>query len=86
MTELCEGYVREREDSERVRRGFALSWQHLAHASYPYDPELAERSLARARALHPVVIRPGGGVVFAIVSRVLGWRAARRLQVVSGRP
>jgi len=85
VTELCEAYVREREDSERVRRGFALSWQHLAHASYPYDPGLAERALARARALHPVVIRPGGGPAFAVVSRVVGWRAARRLQVASGR-
>jgi glycosyltransferase involved in cell wall biosynthesis len=86
VVELCEAYVREREDSERVRRGFALSWQHLAHALYPYDPELAERALASARALHPVVIRPGGGPAFAVVSRVVGWRAARRLQVASGRP
>jgi glycosyltransferase involved in cell wall biosynthesis len=86
VTELCEGYVREHEDSERVRRGFALSWQHLAHASYPYDPDLAELALARARALHTVVIRPDGGAAFAIVSRVVGWRAARRLQVASGRP
>jgi glycosyltransferase involved in cell wall biosynthesis len=83
--ELCEAYVREREDSDRVRRGFALSWQHLAHASYPYDSGLAERALARARALHPVVIRPDGGPAFAVVSRVVGWRAARRLQVASGR-
>src|SRR5262249_24914893 len=68
VIELCEAYVRAREDSERMRRGFALSWQHLAHASYPYDPGLAERALARARALHPVVIRPGGGFAFAVVS------------------
>jgi glycosyltransferase involved in cell wall biosynthesis len=86
VLELCESYVRACEDSERVRRGFALSWQHVAHASYPYDPGLAERALARARALHPVVIRPGGGPAFAVVSRVVGWRAARRLQVASGRP
>src|SRR5262249_8420180 len=86
VTELCEAYVREQEDSERVRRGFSLSWQRLAHASYPYDPNLAERALARARALHPVAIRPGGGATFAIASRLIGWRAARRLQVASGRP
>ena len=86
VTELCEAYLRSREDSERVRRGFALSWQHLAHGSYPYDPDLAERALARARALHPVVIQPSGGPAFAVVSRVVGWRAARRLQVASGRP
>ena len=86
VIELCEAYIRAREDSERVRRGFALSWQHLAHASYPYDSGLAERALARARALHPVTIRPGGGPAFALVSRVIGWRAGRRLQVASGRP
>ena len=38
---LCEQHMREREDSERVRRGFALAWQHLAHACHPYAPELA---------------------------------------------
>ena len=32
--------VRERNDTELIRRGFALSWQHLAHASYPHDSEL----------------------------------------------
>jgi len=85
VIDLCESHVRRREDSERVRHGFALSWQHLAHASYPYDPELAERALTRARALHPALIRPGGGPVFKIISRIVGWRAARRLQVASGR-
>jgi glycosyltransferase involved in cell wall biosynthesis len=86
VTELCESHVRAREDSERVRRGFSLSWQHLAHASYPYDADLAERALARARRLHRVDIRPNGGRAFTVVSRVLGWRTARRLQVASGRP
>jgi glycosyltransferase involved in cell wall biosynthesis len=86
VIELCESHVRAREDSERVRRGFALSWQHLAHASYPYCPSLAKSALLRASASHADAIRPDGGPVFQIVSRLLGWRAARRLQVLSGRP
>jgi glycosyltransferase involved in cell wall biosynthesis len=86
VIELCEAYVRAREDSDRVRRGFAFSWQHLAHASYPYDPALAESALVRARALHSLTIRPGGGPAFNVISRLIGWRAARRLQVASGRP
>jgi glycosyltransferase involved in cell wall biosynthesis len=85
VLELCEAYVRAREDSDRVRRGFALSWQHLAHAAYPYEPMLAERALARAQHLHDVRVLPGGGVRFKILSRLLGWRLARRLQVLSGR-
>jgi glycosyltransferase involved in cell wall biosynthesis len=86
VIELCERYVRAREDSEGVRRGFALSWQHLAHACYPYEAALAARALARARSLHPVTIRPDGGPTFKVISRLIGWRAARRLQVASGRP
>ncbi|MFN0219999.1 MAG: glycosyltransferase family A protein [Hyphomicrobium sp.] len=85
VTDLCEAYVRAVEDSERVRRGFALSWQRLAHACYPYDPEIAERALERARALHSVAIYPDGGAAFKAASRLFGWRLARRLQVASGR-
>jgi glycosyltransferase involved in cell wall biosynthesis len=84
--ELCEAHVRAREDSERVRRGFALCWQHFAHASYPYCRDLAECALQRARALHPIRIRPDGGPTFHVAMRLMGWRLARRLQVASGRP
>jgi glycosyltransferase involved in cell wall biosynthesis len=85
VSDLCEVGVRAREDSERVRRGFALSWQHLAHACYPYDPDLAENALQRALAIHPISIRPDGGPAFKIASRIVGWRLARKLQALSGR-
>ena len=86
VLELCESYVRAREDSERVRRGFALSWQHLAHSCYPYDRKRAKYALKRARALHSVTIKPDGGPTFHVLSRLVGWRLARLLQVASGRP
>lgn len=86
VLELCEEYLRAREDSERVRRGFALSWQHLAHGCYPYDQRTAEYALKRAKALHSVTIKPDGGPAFHWASRILGWRLARKLQVASGRP
>jgi glycosyltransferase involved in cell wall biosynthesis len=86
VIELCQAYVLAREDSDRTRRGFALSWQHLAHACYPYDRALAGSALARASALHPMRIRPDGGMAFRALSRLVGWRLARRLQVASGRP
>ena len=86
VLELCESYVLLRENSDRMRRGFAQSWQHMAHGCYPYNSLLAERALARARALHPITIHPDGGPAFKIASRLIGWRSARRLQVISGRP
>ena len=82
VLDLCESYVRAREDSERVRRGFALSWQHLAHACYPYDSGMAERALQRARTLHSVEIRPDGGTAFHLVTQLFGWRIARKIQAM----
>jgi glycosyltransferase involved in cell wall biosynthesis len=86
VLDMCEGRVLERENSDRMRRGFSLAWQTVAHASYPYAPKVAERALARAESLHPIRIRPDGGRAFKVASRLVGWRLARRMQVMSGRP
>jgi|YNPNPStandDraft_1061719.scaffolds.fasta_scaffold02918_6 glycosyltransferase involved in cell wall biosynthesis len=83
---LCESYLRRREDSDRTRRACAVVWQVIAHACYPYAPDIANHALARARALHPVERRPEGGRAFRVVSRLVGWKLARRLQRWSGRP
>jgi glycosyltransferase involved in cell wall biosynthesis len=85
VLDLCENYLRGAEDSERVRRGFSLSWQRLAHFAYPYDSAIATRALERARSLHSIRICPDGGLRFRMLSRIIGWRAARVLQVASGR-
>jgi glycosyltransferase involved in cell wall biosynthesis len=86
VLDLCESYIRAVEDSERVRRCFAINWQQMAHFTYPYDQVVAARALERAKALHPIQTRPGGGLRFRAMSRVIGWRAARVLQVRSGKP
>ncbi len=84
-TEFCQNHLLARENSDRMRRGLALSWQHLAHAAYPYQPQLAALALKRAAALHDVQISPAGGPAFQVVSGLFGWRLARRLQIASGR-
>ena len=85
VIKLCAERVLAREDSDRLRRAFAKSWQHLAHACYAYEPSLAESALAQARNLHPVRISPDGGPAFRLLSQLIGWRAARLLQLASGR-
>ena len=84
--DLCERLVLGVEDSERMRIGFAKSWQYLAHMSYPYDRAVALEALERASALHPIKIKPGGGPAFKVASAMFGWKFARRLQKWSGRP
>ena len=50
VLDACETLVLAREDSPRMRAGFAQSWQHFAHACHPYAPDLAERARGARRA------------------------------------
>ena len=86
VLDLCEGRIRAVEDSDRVRRGLAFCWQWYAYSAYPYDKVQATRALERGMALHPIRVKPVGGPAFRVISRIIGWRAARVLQVASGRP
>lgn len=82
---LCEDYLRRVDNTEQVRCILAQRWQHLAHSAYPYDRSIAKRALERAEHLHPVQIQPSGGPRFQAISRLIGWRGARLLQVAFGR-
>jgi len=86
VTQLCQEYVLGREDSDRIRRGFAQSWQHFAHACYPYHRGMALLALNKAKTLHSVKFDPDGGPVFRNISRLLGWKIARIMQVAAGWP
>lgn len=82
---LCQGYLLARDDGERTRRACAMLWQRFAHASYPYAKDLANQAIEHAQSLHHDELTPDGGKTFKFASRVLGWKAARRLQKITGR-
>lgn len=86
VIELCQGNVLTREDSDRTRRAFAMLWQRFAHASYPYSRDLSNQALENAASLHPDRLVPEGGSFFKFAARILGWKTARTLQRLSGRP
>ena len=85
VLEACERYLLDREDSDRTRRACAMLWQRFAHGSYPHHRTLANRALARSKALHAATIEPEGGPAFRMVSRLFGWKVARLAQRLSGR-
>lgn len=85
VVSLCQHHLLGRQDTQATRRACAMLWQRFAHAAYPYAPDLANRAMHQARMNHPARLRPEGGPAFVWASRLLGWRAARRLQRWSGR-
>lgn len=85
VIDLCQGYLLAREVSDRTRRVCTMLWQRFAHASYPYNKSIAIQALERAGKLHPATLVPEGGPAFKLVTRLVGWKAARILQRFSGR-
>lgn len=84
--ELCARHLLAREDSTRTRRACADLFQRLAFAMYPDCPELVRRCEAEAKRLGGSAERPGGGRVFQIIARTLGWKRARQIQYRRAHP
>ena len=80
-TELnCNRLLKVSEKSERARDAVANGWKRLAFELYPTLPELANQAEAKMWALggttHPLQV----GKLFRYVSKIFGWRFAKRLQ------
>jgi hypothetical protein len=74
-----------REDSPRVRRACAINLQRLVHSAYPDVPDLVTRAERRIAELGGSDLPPGGGPVFQRLRRIVGWKAARRAQILGRR-
>lgn len=73
------------ESSPRTRRVAAVILQNLAYEMYPNLPKLVRDLESRATALGGSSVAPQGGRGFNLMRRFLGWKAARWLQLWSGK-
>ena len=76
--------LRAREDSPRVRSAGAAQLQRFVYTVYPDAMPLVRRAESLIAALGGSPLPPpDGGPAFRAVRRLLGWRAARRLQMAA---
>lgn len=68
------------ENSPRTRRAMAANYARFVYDVYPDHPTCVRRAERRVLELGGTTLRPPMGGIFGTVSRVVGWRAARRLQ------
>lgn len=85
VVELCTSRLLAAESSDRTRRVASFLWQRFARSCYPYQRALASEAQRRAEALHDARLHMPAGRLYNLVSEVFGWKAARSLQVLSGR-
>jgi glycosyltransferase involved in cell wall biosynthesis len=81
-TELSAALLLAREDSPRARHACATNLQRLVHSAYPFVPDLVRSAEKRIAALGGSELVPGGGGAFRVLARMLGWKLARRAQVM----
>jgi glycosyltransferase involved in cell wall biosynthesis len=81
-TDLSTSRLLAREDSPRVRLASAINYQRLVYSAYPDVRDLVAKAETRIAELGGCGLEPGGGAVFQNLRRVVGWKLARRAQIV----
>lgn len=84
--ELSCNQLLKRTASGRAFRACASQFQRFAFDCYPEHIDLVRRAEDRARALGGGALKCPGGPGFQMVSAMLGWKAARRIQAFTRRP
>ena len=80
--ELITAHLRQAEDSPRTLRALADYWQRLAFEIYPEAPDLCRRAEAESARLGGSSLQPSMGPRQRALSRLLGWKLARRLGLI----
>lgn len=78
----CEWLLR-RDKSAAALRACATQYRRFAYATYPHAPDLVNRAERRCQELGSCQLRPGGGRTFQMLTRMFGWKFAKRCQLAS---
>jgi glycosyltransferase involved in cell wall biosynthesis len=78
--ELCASYLLAREDSERTRAACAAQFQRFIYGVFPNSPDLVRRAEGKVKEFGGSDLKPGGGQLFQLTSKTLGWKTAKRVQ------
>lgn len=70
-----------RENSPRTRHASAVSYMRFVQSYYPQHPDILRAAEAAAQRLGGCRLRATGGKGFQLLSRLIGWKAARRVQL-----
>lgn len=69
-----------KENSPRTRYACATVFQRFIYEVYPDVPELSNQAAVRVKELGGSNIQPSGGLGFKLLSQLVGWQKAKKLQ------
>jgi len=68
------------EDSPHTRHACATKLQRFIYEVYPDVPDLRKKAEARVQQLGGSKLKPHGGPMFKLLSHLVGWQQAKRIQ------
>lgn len=68
------------ENSQRTRHASATVFQRFVYEVYPDVPDLMQAAAAKVQEFGGSDIKPSGGPVFQVLTSVMGWQQAKKLQ------
>jgi glycosyltransferase involved in cell wall biosynthesis len=78
---LCTEAILRQEDSLRSRQACASRYKRFIYAVYPNVTDLIREADNNIDELGGSTVKPDGGWLFQVLSKLLGWRNARLLQL-----
>jgi hypothetical protein len=81
--ELCAQALLIASDTTETRKACSYLFQRFVRDTYPQMPHLTRAAERRARDMGKWKLPTTGSTLFKVVSRVCGWKVARRLQILA---
>lgn len=81
-TDLGCDHLLKRENSAEMRRLCANRYQGWVYTIYPHYPDLVKRTEQKIASLGGSSIKMKSGIFFNVVRELIGWRLAKRMQLL----
>lgn len=81
--EICVSHLLSEENNDTTRGASAALFQRFVYSIYPNEPEIVSIAEHRIAELGGSSLDVGGGRHFNNIKRVIGWKMARRIQLVA---
>lgn len=70
------------ENSPRTRQACATVWQRFIYEVYPDVPNLSQQAAAKVEEFGGSNLQPTGGKLFQLLTRIVGWQKAKKIQQI----
>lgn len=83
--ELRTNHLLAKEDNRITRNACATTFQRFIYEVYPEVPDLRKKAEVKVQQLGGSDLKPCGGPMFQLLSHVVGWQQAKRIQKLAYR-